>query len=72
MTRYNADNYSDWQLKVHRLLGEGFGTENIAIDMPTDINMVRHEVRRLRKCKMLVMVLKHWATPAIIYGGKND
>lgn len=67
MTRYCADDYSNWQLKVHRLLGQGFGVEDIAVMEDDDIRAVRGEVKRLRKRGILGMVINHWTKPAITY-----
>lgn len=70
MTRYNADDYSDWELRVHRLLGKGYGSEDIAIKLACDIEVVCDQINQLRKRKMVMTVIKYWSKPAITYGGK--
>ena len=68
MTRYCSAEFTDWQLNVHRLLGQGFGIEDIAIHMNCYTDMVRDEVRELRRKGKLKSALSHWAAPAITYG----
>jgi DNA-binding NarL/FixJ family response regulator len=70
MTRYCADDFSNWQLKVHRLLGQGFGVEDIAIELGMDAKYIRHEIQELRQKGNLMMVIDHWAKPAITYREK--
>lgn len=67
MTRYCADDYTNWQLKVHRLLGQGFGVEDIAINLECDIARVRDEITSLRKKGKLKLIIDYWSKPAIKY-----
>ena len=68
MTRYCADDFNDWQLKVHRLLGQGFGVEDIAIKLECDLARVRDEIKSLRRKGKLKITIETWAKPAITYG----
>ena len=68
MTRYCADDFSNWQLKVHRLLGQGFGVEDIAIELGETAEAIRGEVSMLRQKGKLKITIETWAKPAITYG----
>lgn len=67
MTGYNFNDYTDWQLKIHILLGQGFGVEDIAIKLNHDVSLVRAEIHYLRRKGDLMLTIKHWAKPAIKY-----
>jgi DNA-binding NarL/FixJ family response regulator len=45
----NARSNSTWQGRVHALLRQGFGVEDIAVRLRLDVNSVRLEVAILRE-----------------------
>lgn len=51
-----------WQRKVHRMLGQGLGSEDIAVKLKCPADKVRLEITILRETHQLARVLKRNTT----------
>lgn len=53
-----ADENTAWRAKVHQLLGDGWGVEDISIMLSCDVDHVRREVQILRDSGRLERVVR--------------